>query len=89
LGGKYLFLNELLVERTALDKQFRPTNVLPQSNIFFSQILRIDAPHHETHPCTASLALAVCNDKDAAMFDTGANARNKGSGANIVIMLRH
>jgi hypothetical protein len=59
LGGKYLFLNELLVERTASDKQLRPTIVLPQSNIFFSQILRIDAPQHEPHPSTASLALAV------------------------------
>jgi hypothetical protein len=49
LGGKYLFLNELWVERTAFDKQLGPNDVLPQSNIFFSQFLRIAAAQYGTH----------------------------------------
>jgi hypothetical protein len=43
LGGKYLFLNGLRVERTALDKQLGSANVLPQRNFFFSVSWRFKA----------------------------------------------
>jgi hypothetical protein len=88
LGGKYLFLNELWVKRTAFDKQLGPTDVLPQSNIFFSQFLRIDAAflridaaflridavHHDARTRAARLPLTVWNEEYFAVFDDGANA---------------
>jgi hypothetical protein len=81
LGGKYLFLNELWVERTAFDKQLGPIDVLPQSNIFFSQFLRIDAAflridavHHDARTRAARLPLTVWNEECFAVFDDGANA---------------
>jgi hypothetical protein len=74
LGGKYLFLNELRVERTAFDKQLGPTDVLPQSNIFFSQFLQIDAAHHDARTRAASLPLTVWNEECFAVLDDGANA---------------
>ncbi len=77
----YLFLNELWVERTALEKHLGPADVLPQSNIFFSQflridaaLLRIDAVHHDARTHAASLPLTVWNEQSFAVFDDGANA---------------
>ncbi len=70
----YLFLNELWVERTALEKHLGPADVLPQSNIFFSQFLRIDAVHHDARTRAASLPLTVWNEECFAVFDDGANA---------------
>jgi hypothetical protein len=74
LGGKYLFLNELRVERTAFDKQLGPKDVLPQSNIFFSQFLRIAAAHHDGRARAASLLLTIWDEECFAVFDDGANA---------------
>jgi hypothetical protein len=66
LGGKYLFLNRLRVERTALENYVGSTDVLPQRNFFFSQFLRIDAAflridavHHDARTRAASLPLTV------------------------------
>jgi hypothetical protein len=95
LGGKYLFLNELRVERTAFDKQLGPKDVVPQSNIFFSQFLRIDAAflridavHHDARTRAASLPLTVWNEQSFAVFDDGANAHTQGGTAIGVIISR-
>jgi hypothetical protein len=74
LGGKYLFLNDLWVERTAFEKQLGPEHVLPQSNIFFSQFLPIAVAQHDGRARAASLLLTIWDEECFAVFDDGANA---------------